>query len=64
MAKELITIPKNGGEDEIGFYDDGTLYASAYSYYIDSFGELELTQEETKNLYLKMKEFYEGKEVD
>ena len=60
MPNELINFPKNHGNDELGFYADGTLYVSVYSYYIDSNGEIELTQEETKKLYLKMKEFYEG----
>ena len=46
-------------EDEIDFID-GVLYATTYSYEIASTGYYELTEEETKELYLKMKSYFES----
>ena len=42
-------------------FSDGVLSVSAYSYYIDSYEEFELSKEDTKKLYEAMKEFYETK---
>lgn len=41
-------------------FSDGMLSCSTYSYYIDSFGDLELDNNETYKLYLAMKEYYEN----
>jgi hypothetical protein len=38
----------------------GKLSAVAYSYEINSFGEIELTEEETKLLFLSMYNFYKA----
>lgn len=47
----------NEDNDELGFVD-GVLHASAYSYCIASFGEVELTKEDTRKIYEVMKEYY------
>lgn len=39
----------------------GQLSFGAYSYEIDSFGDGELTQDETKQLFLSMMNFYKAK---
>lgn len=41
-------------------FENGIINCSTYSYYIDSFGDLELDKEETYKLFLAMKEYYEG----
>ena len=40
------------------YFEDCFITVGAYSYHIDSCGELELSEEETKKLYLRMKEYY------
>ena len=47
---------------EISF-DNGLLSASVYSYRIDSFGEMELGAQETRELYEAMKKYYEQQEL-
>ena len=39
-------------------FTDGVITFSAYSYHIDSFGEGELSKEETHKLYEAMKAYY------
>lgn len=46
---------------EINF-NDGELSTSTYSYEIDSQGEYNLSKEQTYQLYLAMKEFFEKSE--
>lgn len=40
-------------------FSNGELCISTYSYQIDSWGEDELSKEQTRLLYEKMKEYYE-----
>lgn len=56
----LYEIEKGYSKDSILFEEDGTLYACTYSYEISSYGEIELTKEETRELYLVMKKYFEG----
>ena len=49
-------------EDQKGsflYFEDGILGCSVYSYRIDSFGELDLSKQETRKFYEAMKEYYE-----
>lgn len=46
------------GDDTI-YFSNGKLEASAYSYEIGSVGFVELNKEQTKEIYLSMKRFYE-----
>ena len=43
------------------YFSDGILSCSTYNYEIDSFGYMELNDDETYKLYLIMKEYYENK---
>ncbi len=43
---------------EISF-DNGILSANVYSYKIDSYGEMELGAQETRELYQAMKKYYD-----
>jgi hypothetical protein len=49
-------------DDSLGFAD-GKLYASAYSYHIDSTGSVELSAEQTRKLYEFMKKYYAEKGI-
>lgn len=57
MTGNKMEISFDHGEDTIGFFD-GILGACAYSYQIDSFGSITLTEEETRKLYLTMAQYY------
>ena len=46
-------------EDDSIYFDDGKLTASAYSYEIASVGNVELTEEQTKEVYKQMKRHFE-----
>ena len=46
-------------EDNLSFWEDGTLSADAQSYEINGFGCVELTEDKTRELYLAMKKYYE-----
>jgi len=46
--------------DNTIYFNDGCLDASAYSYSISSAGSIELNKEQTYEIYLFMKEFYEN----
>ena len=48
--------------DGIFFCSDGKISAQAYSYQIGDIGEVELSEHETKRLYLIMKEYYKSRE--
>ena len=41
------------------YFENGKLTAEAYSYQIDSIGEVELNPEQTREIYETMKAFYE-----
>jgi len=43
----------------VGF-DNGVIGTSTYSYCIDSYGDLEMDQEATKDLYEVMKKYYDN----
>ena len=58
MSKSLIYFEKNRSNDYLAFHDDGTLGCSTYSYEIDSCGEMELDQDETRQLYEAMRSYY------
>jgi len=58
MPNELFTLDR--GNDFITFHD-GTLSVSTFSYKIASWGELELSEKETKKLFDAMKIYYEKK---
>ena len=55
-----ISIEFNQGTDDSIIFRNGILYACTYSYHIAATGDMELSQKETKKLYEKMKEYYEG----
>jgi hypothetical protein len=57
----LFKKTKGYNKDSITFHNDGTLYACVYSYEIGSYGDIELNEKETKELYLKMKEYFKNK---
>ena len=56
MSKSLITFTQEH-DDEISFWDDGTLYSFGTGC-CDSVVEVELAKEKTKKLYLAMKKYY------
>lgn len=63
MPNALIMIEKagdggQGDENDIAFWDNGTLSACCCSYQIDSFGCIDLNQKETRKLYDVMKKYY------
>lgn len=48
-------------KEEFGLcFNEGVVDFWAYSYYIDSSGDGELTKDETKKLYESMKKYFEG----
>ncbi len=56
---EQVLFTKNEGGEYISFEDDGQLYVSTFSYYINSYGDMELDKKETRELYEAMKKYYE-----
>ena len=58
----MYEIEKGYNRDSVSFEEDGTLCACTYSYEIGSYGEIELTKEETKKLYLIMKKYFGGED--
>ncbi len=59
MIKPVGYFNKNNSY--IDFDDSGCLSAAAYSYEIDSSGEIRLTSNQTKQLFLAMMNFYIAK---
>lgn len=45
-------------------FHKGMISFGNYSYEIDSWGYDDLDEEETKSIYLQMKEYYESKSID
>lgn len=58
INKECNCYGYYGGHDSI-YFEDGKLTASAYSYEIDGVGEVELTKEQTLEIYKGMKRYFE-----
>jgi hypothetical protein len=61
MEETEFYIDKGAYEGTISF-DTGIIDFSTYSYEIGSWGHVELTDEETRTLYLVMKDYYERKD--
>lgn len=46
------------GEDRISFYSDGKVSAATQSYEIQGHGYIELTEDDTRHLFVAMAKFY------
>lgn len=57
MTDTSVSFEKSGGNDILEF-KDGKVSACCYSYYIDSYGDIILSSEETRELYEVMKAYY------